>query len=85
MTDEYVAVYHFECDASHNSWQAMIARHFEQADEGFELALYKQNSLDDYTTHLDGAAAILLDATEKLHERLGSDKKRRSEAERRVR
>jgi Family of unknown function (DUF5677) len=75
MAEEYVCVYHFESDATHNSWQAMIARHFEKTDQDFELALYKQHTLDDYTTHLDSAASFLLDATERLHERLGSERR----------
>lgn len=75
MAEEYVSIYHFESDATHNSWQAMIARHFEKTEEDFELALYKRHTLDDYTTHLDSAASLLLDATERIHERFESAQK----------
>jgi len=72
MADEYLSVYHFERDAIHNSWQALLGRHFEEADNGFGLALYKERPLDDYNSYLDSSAALLLDATDKIHERLKS-------------
>lgn len=73
ITDEYLSIYHFESDAIHNSWQALIGRHFEEIYNGFGLSLYKERSLDEYVTHLDSSIALLLDATDKVHRRFGSD------------
>jgi hypothetical protein len=75
MADEYRSIYHFESDATHNSMQALIGRHFKQVGDGFELELYMQGgSLNEYVTYLDASAALLLDATDRLHERLQSGK-----------
>jgi hypothetical protein len=42
---------------------------------GSSLNLYMQGgSLDEYVTYLDASAALLLDATDRLHERLQSGK-----------
>lgn len=79
MADEYRSIYHFECDAAHNSWQSLLGRHFKEADNDFELTLYKERSLGDYTTYLDSAAALLLDATGKIHERFNSGEQHRVE------
>jgi hypothetical protein len=80
MADEYFAIYHFESDSTHNSWQAMIGRHFEKTESGFQLALYKAHQLDDYETYLDGTAALLLDATATVHQQLNSGKQAEVEA-----
>lgn len=77
MADEYSAIYHFENDSTHNSWQAMICRHFEEAQGGFRLALYKPHELDDYETYLDGTAALLLDATAIVHQELNLESRQK--------
>jgi hypothetical protein len=79
MADEYRSIYHFESDATHNSWQALLSRHFEKSDDGFQLTLYKQRSFDDYRTYLDSAAVLLLDATNEIHERFKSGHQQRIE------
>jgi len=76
MSNEYNSVYRFESDGSHNSLQASISRHVELDQNDFELALYKERSLDDYRSRLDSAAALLADATEKIHERLKSGRQK---------
>src|SRR5262245_18498906 len=30
MSDEYRSIYHFESDEIHNSWRALLSRHFEK-------------------------------------------------------
>jgi hypothetical protein len=80
MANEYAAIYHFESDKAHNSWQAMIGRHFETSADGFQLALYKSHKLDDYGTYLDGTASLLLDATATVHQQLNSGKQSEVEA-----
>ena len=72
MADEYRSVYAFESDGSHNGLQALISRHVESGQNDFGLALYKERSLDDYQTRLDSTAGLLLDATQRIHERLKS-------------
>src|SRR5207342_3390439 len=72
MADEYRSIYRFESDGSHNSLQALIGRHVELGEEGFALALYKERSLNDYQTWLDSTAGLLMDATQRIHERLMS-------------
>jgi hypothetical protein len=39
MADEYRAIYHFECQGTHNSLQALMTRHMELGEDGLELAL----------------------------------------------
>ncbi len=80
MADEYRSIYHFESDAIHNSWQALLSRHFEKLGDDFQLALYKKRSLDDYATYLDSAAILLLDATNQIHERFKSGHQKQVEA-----
>lgn len=72
MIDEYLSIYHFESDGIHNSWRALISRHLENAEDDFQLTLYKPHSLDRYDTYLDTTAALLLDATKTIHDQLGS-------------
>jgi hypothetical protein len=76
MGDEYRSIYHFESDGSHNSLQALIGRHIELGENGFGLALYKKHALDDYAAILDSTAGLLMNATEKIHERLKSDRRK---------
>ena len=80
MADEYRSIYHFESDAIHNSWQALLSRHFEKLGDDFQLALYKKRSLDDYGTYLDSAAILLLDATIQIHERFKSGHQKQVDA-----
>jgi hypothetical protein len=76
MMNEYRSVYHFESDGSHNSLQALIGRHIELGENGYGLALYRKRSVDDYEAILDSTAGLLMDATQKVHERLGRDHKK---------
>jgi hypothetical protein len=72
MLDEYESVYHFESDGAQNSMQAFISRHVEMGEDTFGLALYKERAPAEYNSRLSMTAEYLLDATEKIHQRLES-------------
>ncbi len=75
LKDEYFAVYHIESDKIHNSWQALMSRHWARvSDDDFELVLYRDRSLEDYDTYLDNAPPLLLDATGIVHHELNAGK-----------
>ncbi len=76
MKDEYFAVYHIESDKSHNSWQALISRHWARVGDDDHLVLYKERSLEDYDTYLDTTPALLLDATGIVCEELKAGKEK---------
>jgi hypothetical protein len=70
--DVYQSVYLFESDAVHTSLQALLERHHELTEGRLELTLYKERPLDEFMARLDGTAAGLLDATQKVHDRYKS-------------
>jgi Family of unknown function (DUF5677) len=72
MADAYRSIYHFESDRVHNNLQALISRHIDCDQNDFSLALYKNQSIEDYLVYLDTTARLLMDATQKVHERLKS-------------
>jgi len=76
MLDVWESVYEFESDSAHSSLQSLVSRHFELKDGRLELALYKERSLEDCVGRLDSTSAILLDATQKIHDRYNSGPKK---------
>ena len=80
MANEYRSIYHFESDGSHNSLQAMIERHIELGEDGYDLALYRKRTLKDYEAILDSTAGLLMDATRRIAERLKSERREVVEA-----
>src|SRR6476646_6194877 len=76
MAEEYRSLYHLECEGTHNSLQALMKRHMELGEDGFELALYRDLSPDDYAAQLSLTARLLLDATLRIHARLKSGREK---------
>jgi hypothetical protein len=72
LLDLHQSVYLFESDGVHTTLQALIERHYELNDGRLGLSLYKPRSLEDCSSRLDGTAAGLMDATQKVHERYNS-------------
>ncbi len=71
MLDEYSSIYHFESAQTHNNLSALLQRHFFHANEDYKIVIYHEYKLEDFDTHLDSMAGLLLDATDALHQRLG--------------
>lgn len=72
MVQEYESMYNFlSCDA-HSNIRALVDRHFEECDEDFNLAYYKDEPLESFAATLDGTVALLLQASLDTHKAFDS-------------
>ena len=69
----YKSIYSVQSSEVHNDVSALIRRHLTVGDKTFDLEFYKAVNLSGFLAELDTIAALLLDATDKLHTRLNSD------------
>jgi hypothetical protein len=73
MEEQYRSLYNFLCSDSHSSMRALISRHAEIDNKDYGLVIYKDTPDETFLPVLDSAAELLVFATIRLHELLGSD------------
>lgn len=67
MSDEYDITYNMLCCDSHNNLIALLRRHLKQQPETFNLAIYKEHTLDDFSMCLALLLKYFILASEKVH------------------
>lgn len=73
MEQEYHSLYRFESAEAHNDFRALIKRNIKTDDDGTAtVELYLFPPADYYLARLDTTAALLLDASIRVHEKVGS-------------
>lgn len=72
MEKEYKSLYNSLCCDAHNNLRALVDRHVEINGDGFEVVYYKAYTPEDSAIHVGTNAELLLRASTKVHEFLGS-------------
>ena len=68
MEKEYRSQYNLLCCDAHNNLRALVDRHIEFGNEGFEVVYYKAYTLEDSVIHIGTNAELLIRASQKIHE-----------------
>ena len=72
MEEEYHSLYNFLCTESHSNKRVLIDRHAEIDDSDYEMVVYRNPPDKKFLPVLDSAAGLLVSATIRFHEVLGS-------------
>lgn len=76
MEEEYHSLYRFECAEAHNDFRALLKRNVKTDKDGkVGVELYLVPSSDYYLARLDTTLALLLSATDGMHDKVGSKAK----------
>jgi hypothetical protein len=66
--NEYRALYSLLSTNAHSNINALVDRHIDIEGSNFTVVYYKDEPLERYVLSLDSAAAVLSDASERMHE-----------------
>ncbi len=67
MADEYRSFYSYVSNYVHCNIQALVDRHTEIHGNDFSIIYYKEEPLASYLAYIDPTAALLVDASMKIH------------------
>ena len=68
MVNEYRSLYNFISNDAHSNIRALVDRHLEIHENDFTVVYYKDEPLEDFLPTLDSTAALLVDASSKIHQ-----------------
>lgn len=72
MEKEYRSIYNSLCADAHNNLRSLIDRHIELGQGSFEVVFYKAYTPEDSEVNVGMNAELLVRASEKIHQFLGS-------------